>query len=100
MSAARHGASEAIARSRQREEAFRISSAVRPVAAGVGEPSGINRIYRLYREEGLHGAQATGPEARRGVAGADPGRIQAERLLVGGFLSMTSRCSVAGGSAS
>src|SRR3984885_4688050 len=36
MSAARHGASDAIARPRQREEAFRISSAVRPVAAGGG----------------------------------------------------------------
>jgi putative transposase len=45
-----------------------------------GEPSGINRIYRLYREEGL-----TGSETRRGVAGADPGRIQAERSLVDGF---------------
>jgi hypothetical protein len=32
-----------------------------------------------------HGAQATPLEARRGVAGADPGRIQAERSLVGGF---------------
>ena len=31
------------------------------------------------------GAQATGSEARRGVAGADPGRIQVERSLVGGF---------------
>jgi hypothetical protein len=50
-----------------------------------GEPSGINRIYRLYREEGLTGAQATGSETRRGVAGADPGRIQAERSLVDGF---------------
>ena len=32
-----------------------------------------------------YGSQATGTEARRGVAGADPGRIQAERSLVGGF---------------
>ena len=37
-----------------------------------GEPSGINRIDRLYREEGL--------TVRR-----RPGRIQAERSLVGGF---------------
>src|SRR5580692_2156295 len=34
MPAARHGASDTAARSRQREKAFRISSAVRPVAAG------------------------------------------------------------------
>ena len=27
-----------------------------------GEPSGINRIYRLYREEGLGGAEALGPQ--------------------------------------
>ncbi len=30
-----------------------------------GEPSGINRIYRLYREEGPYGAQAASASARR-----------------------------------
>ena len=50
-----------------------------------GEPSGINRIYRLYREEGLTRAQAPGPPPRRGHPGADPGRGQAECPLVAGF---------------
>nr|GAJ37795.1 insertion element IS476 hypothetical 39.2 kDa protein [Bradyrhizobium sp. DOA9] len=39
-----------IARSRQRAAAFRLSPSVRPAAAG---GRGINRLYRLYREEGL-----------------------------------------------
>ena len=38
MPAARHGASDAIARSRQREEAFRLSSAVRPVCGSRASP--------------------------------------------------------------
>jgi putative transposase len=61
---------------------------------------GYRRLFVLLRQEGAfghqphlpalsrrrpHGAQATASEARRGVAGADPGRIQAERSLVGGF---------------
>ena len=45
-------AARPAARSRQRAAAFRLSPAVRPTTAG-GRPSGINRIYRLYREEGL-----------------------------------------------
>jgi len=32
-----------------------------------GEPSGINRIYRLYREEGPYRAQATRPPPRCGL---------------------------------
>lgn len=52
-----------------------------------GEPSGINRIYRLYREDGgglenslgdcfpddTDGAQAAGTAQSRGHTGADPG---------------------------
>ena len=49
-----------------------------------GEPSGINRIYRLYREEGLT-VRKRRARRRGGIADADPGRIQAERSLVGGF---------------
>ena len=52
MPAARQGASDAIARSRQREKRFgyrRLFVLLRQE----DEPSGINRIYRLYREEGL-----------------------------------------------
>ena len=48
-----------------------------------GEPSGIHRVYRLYREEGLTGAQAAGAAAHRGdAAGADPGRSPRQRALV------------------
>ncbi len=46
------GSARPVARSRQRAAAFRLPPVVRPAAAG-GEPSGVNRIYRLYREEGL-----------------------------------------------
>src|ERR1700722_18243482 len=52
MPAARHGASDAAARSRQREKAFRISSAVRPVAAG-GRALRHQPHLPAYREEGL-----------------------------------------------
>lgn len=38
-----------------------------------GEPSGVNRIYRLYREEGLTGVQAPGTATSGRHAGADPG---------------------------
>jgi putative transposase len=47
-----HRTSDAIARSRQRTAAFRLS-ALFILLRQDGEPSGINRIYRLYREEGL-----------------------------------------------
>jgi putative transposase len=52
MPADGHGASDAIARSRQREKRFgyrRLFVLLRQE----GEPSGIYRIYRLCREEGL-----------------------------------------------
>jgi putative transposase len=51
--AAGHRASDAIARSRQRTAAFRLSARLFILLRQDGEPSGINRIYRLYREEGL-----------------------------------------------
>src|SRR6202044_2133457 len=59
--------SDAIARSRQREEAFRLSSAVRPVAAG-GRALGHQPHLPALSRRRPHGAQATGLEARRGVA--------------------------------
>src|ERR1700722_9890775 len=65
MPAARHGASDAIARSRQREEASRISSAVRPVAAG-GRALGHQPHLPALSRRRPHGAQATGSEARPG----------------------------------
>ena len=49
-----------------------------------GEPSGINRIYRLYREEGLTVRKRRA--RRRAVGtGADRRRGQAERPLVARF---------------
>ena len=50
-----------------------------------GEPSGVNRIYRLYREEGLTVRKRRARRRAVGSAGADPCRIQAKRSLVGGF---------------
>ena len=47
-----------------------------------GEPSGINRIYRLYREEGLTVRKRKGAPQGRRHTGADPGRGQAECPLV------------------
>ena len=47
-----------------------------------GEPSGINRIYRLYREEGLTSPQAQGSAESDRNAHADPGRGQGQRALV------------------
>ena len=51
-----------------------------------GEPSGINRIYRLYREEGLTVRKET-EGAAQGCRNArpDPGRGAAQRTLVAGF---------------
>ena len=53
-----------------------------------GEPSGINRIHRLYREEGLTVGKRRGRRRAAGNAGADP----AEAATLSGFwtLSMTS----------
>ena len=50
-----------------------------------GEPWGINQHLPALSRRRPDGAQAAASEARRGVASADPGRIQAERSLVGGF---------------
>ena len=47
-----------------------------------GEPSGINRIYRLYREEGLTVRKRRARRRAVGDTGADPGRGQAECPLV------------------
>jgi putative transposase len=84
MPAARHGGSDAIARSRQRPSALRLSTPVHPAAPGRRTIRDQPHLPALSRRR-PHGAQAAGSEARRGVAGADPGRIQAERSLVGGF---------------
>ena len=47
-----------------------------------GEPSGVNRIYRLYRQEGLAVRKPQkSPQGNR-HPGADPCRGQAERSLV------------------
>ena len=96
MSAARHGASDAIARSRQREEAFRISSAVRPVAAG-GRALGRQPHLPALSRRRPHGAQAAGSEARRGVAGAD--LVESKPTLAGRWISSTTSLPAAGGSA-
>jgi transposase InsO family protein len=46
-----------------------------------GELSGINRIHRLYREEGLTVRKSGPPQGDR-HPGADPGGSEAERTLV------------------
>jgi putative transposase len=61
-----------------------------------GEPSGVNRIYRLYREEGLT-VRKRRARRRAVVAGSDPCRIQAKRSL--SVISSTTRLPAAGGSA-
>ena len=50
-----------------------------------GEPSGINRILRLYREEGLAVRETASPAQGRGRSGADPVGSKAECALVAGF---------------
>ncbi len=50
-----------------------------------GEASGVNRIYRLYREEGLTVRKRRARTASSRHAGADPGRGKAECALVAGF---------------
>ena len=52
MPTAGHRTSDASARSRPRTEALRLSAIVHPAAPG-RRTVRINRIYRLYREEGL-----------------------------------------------
>ena len=52
-----------------------------------GEPSGVNRIYRLYRREGLTVPQAQGPAKGHRNSHADPGRGQGQRPLVARFRS-------------
>ena len=47
-----------------------------------GEPSGINRIYRLYREEGLGCAQAQGPQTGHWREGSHSCGSKAECPLV------------------
>ena len=79
-------------------EAFRISSAVRPVAAG-GRALGHQPHLPALSRRRPHGAQATGSEARRGVADADPSR-NASRRLAGRWISSTTSLSAAGGSSS
>jgi transposase InsO family protein len=49
-----------------------------------GEASGVNRIYRLYREEGLTVRKRRTATSGRHT-GADPGRGEAERALVAGL---------------
>ena len=53
LSAARHGAAEAFARSRPREEALRKSAAVRPVAAGGRAHGHQPHLPAFIGEEGL-----------------------------------------------
>jgi putative transposase len=50
-----------------------------------GEPSGTNRIYRLYREEGLTVRKRRASTPRRRCTGADPRGGQAECPLVARF---------------
>src|SRR6202161_1173935 len=76
-----HGASDAIARSRQRPSALRLSASVHPAAAerrSVRDQSDLPPLSR----RGPDGAQAAGPAARGRDAGADPGRGDCQRPLV------------------
>ena len=50
-----------------------------------GEPSGINRIYRPYREEGLTVRKRAGLPQSCGDPCPDPGRGEAQRALVAGL---------------
>ena len=56
-----------------------------------GETSGVNRIYRLYREEGLTVRKR---RARRRAVGTrrDPGRGEGERPMVAGLRARPARC--------
>jgi putative transposase len=50
-----------------------------------GKPSGINRIYRPYREEGLTVRKLAGLPQSCGDPCPDPGRGEAQRALVAGL---------------
>jgi len=50
-----------------------------------GEPSGVNRIYRLYREEGLSVRKRKARRRGRRHACADPGRGESKCPLVSRF---------------
>ena len=50
-----------------------------------GEPSGINRIYRLYREEGLTVRKAKGTTLGGWNTRSDPGRGATECAMVTGL---------------
>ena len=63
-----------------------------------GEPSGINRIYRLYREDGLT-VRKRPAQARRGVAGCRSWS-NPSRTLAGRWISSMTSLPAAGGSAS
>ena len=52
-----------------------------------GEPSGVNRIYRLYREEGLTVRKGRAKRRAMGHAGTDPRGSQAQCSLVLGLCS-------------
>jgi hypothetical protein len=56
-----------------------------------GEPSGINRIYRLYREEGLTVRKRGVAAAGRRNASAYPRRGSRQRALVSGFRPRPTR---------
>ena len=63
-----------------------------------GEPSGINRIYRLYREEGLTVRKR---RARRRAMGARaPILVEAGRTLAGRWISSMTSSPAVGGSGS
>ena len=76
-------------RTRFTEEQIIGVSKEHPCRAQDGEPSGINRIHRLYREEGLTVGKRRG---RRRAAGNAARRPRPRRLTLAGFwtLSMTS----------
>lgn len=61
-------------RTRFTEEQIIGVSKEHPCRAQDGEPSGINRIHRLYREEGLTVGKRRCRRRAAGNAGADPGR--------------------------
>ena len=56
-----------------------------------GEPSGINRIYRLYRRRRPHGAQAAGSEARAVGSRAPRSWSNPSRTLAGRWTSSMTK---------
>jgi len=79
-----HGTSDAIARSRQRTAALRLSTPVHPAAPGRRTVRDQPHLSALSRR-GPDGAQATGSAARSREASADPGEAAANCPLVSGF---------------